>query len=603
MTRTAPATKETTGMLFDGESHDVFISYAREDSDWVRRNLYAPLLKSRTSEGRPPRVFFDVGEHGIRIGQDFQRAIDRAIEKARRFIPVYSSTYFQKEMCLYELDLARSRDVTFQEQLLLPILIDEAAVEKIPFAFKRLNFLSVKASPNWFGQLCQALELQPSTEELTLTFLDQPGDVRANHTLPVVRVAVQSEGAPIRYDDEITVQAENGRLLGTTTMTTREGVAAFDDLSVADVVGTTRLIARSLSAGETATDRFTVLSHAGRTGQLPREKPGQVTIPTSGEVVFFATGQHLAVIQPQRILAYTVDGQPILTEPLSVRAPIRLIRRRAGQLVLADWQGNVYLLCDDGRHREWRFGESASGFVVPGDVDIDNGQIYVSFWSGSIFRLQESGEVELVLNDNAGVQAMGVYEDQLYTCDFSGNLRVYRNKRLVNTATVEPTIWLLMGTPSCLVGVGEHKFYHISAGGTRVIDFDMPLSEIVSVYELSDLPIVIDTEGKGIRFDANLVINTLVHTQPGAEPVSADHAGIYCIFRNPDATRTLLVRDRIVFSHAQGCLAVNPQGQVFALGDQSSIQLYSESAFQELIRRKETEVGQAEHGDDRGTSS
>lgn len=582
-------------MLFNAEPHDVFISYAREDSDWVRQNLYVPLQKCRTAEGRPPRIFFDIGEDGIKIGQDFQTAIDQAIEKARRFIPVYSSSYFQKKMCLQELQLARTRDPNFQLQFLLPILIDQAAVEKVPFGFKLLNFLPADTDNQWFSKLCTALDLQPSGEVLTLRFLEHPGDVFANHTLPVVRIAVQSGGATTGYEEEVSICIEDGQLLGTTAIMTHDGVASFEDLSVADFVGQTRLVARSSTLGEVLSDPFTVYSPAPSSPAGPTvsksAQTGQVTIPHAGEVVFFATGRHLAVVQPNRLLAYSIEGQAILGDPLPIGSPIHLIRRRGGRLVLADWQGNVHLICDDGRHREWRFGDSASGFVVPADIDIDDEHIYIAFWSGVVFRLHESGSAELVLKDPAGIQALGLYESHLFTCDFAGNLRAYRDGRLVNTATVEPVIWLLVGTPTCLIGVGDQSFYHISSGGRRVIDFVMPLIKVAAAYELSDLPVVIDVDGKAIRFDTSLVINATVYTQPGAEPVSADNVGNYCIFRNPDGTRTLLIRDRIVFSHAQGCLAVSPQGDVFAMGDTSSIQLYSRAALEELIRSKEKRVG------------
>lgn len=579
-------------MLFDMEPHDIFISYAREDSEWVRQNLYQPLRACRTVQGRPPRIFFDVGEDGIQIGQNFQKAIDKAIEKARRFIPVYSATYFQKEMCLYELELARMRDLAFQRELLLPILIDEAGVEKIPFVFKPVNFLSVNTDRQWFLKLCLAMGLQQSAEELTLTFLEQPGDVFANHTLPVVRVAVQCGGVTEPYNEDITIRAEPGTLLGSTTVSMREGIASFDDLSLADAVDETRLIARSATLGEAMSEPFGVYS---RTTSMPTEaarpeEPGQVTIPAAGEAVFFATGRHLAIIQPQRLLAYSVEGRPILEQPLAIRTPLRLVRRRGGRLVVGDWHGNVHLICDDGRCREWRFGESAHGFVVPADIDIDEEYIYVSFWSGSVFRLADSGEAELVLKNPAGVQALGIYEDHVFTCDFAGNLHVYRNGRLVNSAMVEPVIWLLMGTPTGLVGVGDRNFYHISSGGRRVIDFAMPLQEVAAVDELSELPIVMDTDGKGIRFDSNLVISASIYTQPGAKPVSADNQGTYCVFRNPDATRTLLVGDRIVFSHARGCLAISPQGDRFAMGDESSTRILSREAMDDVILRAAKEV-------------
>ncbi|MFM9960667.1 MAG: toll/interleukin-1 receptor domain-containing protein [Planctomycetaceae bacterium] len=584
-------------MPIDSEPHDVFISYARQDTDWVKAHLYEPLLKCRTVAGRPPRVFFDIGEHGVRIGQDFIQAIANSMQKAKKVILVYSRSYFQKKMCLFEFNLALKLHVQDESGIVLPILIDEQAKQAIPFAASLFNYWPI-SDRDWFEKLRQSLELRLSNEVLSLTFLDQPGDVFANHTLPQVRVAIRCDKAPITYEEEISIRLENGQLLGGASQKTQQGVASFHDLSIAEPVEETRLIASSSAMGEIASQPFSVhprrkireepaadVSSVRGVAPLPR-----ATIPATGEVVFFGTGQHLAVIQPQRILAYAVDGRSIMTEPLRLRAPIRIIRRRAGRMVFADWQGNVHLLRDDGHHQEWRFGETSSGFIVPADVDLTDDQIFVAFWSGSVFCLEDSGTVRSVLNDPAGVQALGLLGDRLLTCDFSGNLRVYKNGQLINTVQLDPTIWLMKETPTALIAVGEHKVFHVSRDGARVIDDRLPLGQIAAVYELSNLPIVIDADGKGIQFDSSLVFSSPFFTQPGATPVSADDAGHFGICRNPDGTRTLLVHDqttfshRIVFSHADGSLAVSPQGELFALGDRSTTRLYARKEFEELIR-------------------
>lgn len=340
---------------------------------------------------------------------------------------------------------------------------------------------------------------------------------------------------------------EHGQLLGIANQLTQQGVASFHDLSIAEPVEETRLIASSPAVGDVSSQSFSVYPQrkireaaAADVSSVRGASPvPQATIPVTGEVVFFGREQHLAVIQPQRILAYAVDGRSIMTEPLRLRAPIRIIRRRAGRMVFADWQGNVHLLRDDGHHQEWRFGETSSGFIVPADVDLTDDQIFVAFWSDSVFCLEESGSAKLILNDPAGVQALGLLGDRILTCDFSGNLRVYKNGQLINTVQLEPTIWLLKETPTALIAVGEHKVFHVSRDGARVIDDRLPLGRVAAVYELSNLPIVIDTDGKGIQ---------------------------------------------IVFSYADGCLTVSPQGELFALGDRSTTRLYARKEFEELIR-------------------
>lgn len=577
--------------------HDVFISYAREDSEWVRTHLYEPLRRCRTADGRPPRVFFDVGEHGVQVGQDFLTAIESAIERVLKFVPVYSDRYFEKEMCFHELRLARTRDPLFDKQFLLPVLIDDHGAEKVPFSFRPLHYLR-HGDSEWFGKLCQSLGLRPSQEELALAFLDQPEDAFANHTLPPIRISAQSNGSVVQYDEQITLRAERGQLLGTTTVKLQGGLATFAGLSIANWSGTTCLVASCPTLGETASRSFNVVSRpifASASANTCGGGESQV-LNVSGEVVFFAGGRHLAVFRDDSVRTFSLDGRPLMPEPMAVHAPLRLVRRRNEDLVAADWEGNVYLVSTDGTCREWRFGQGAAGFIVPADVDLTEGQIHVAFWNGSIFRLDRTGAAEALAHDPAGVQAIGVHGDRIFTCDFAGNLRVYRNGRLVNTNAIEPVIWLLRETRNCLVAVGDRKFYHISPDGSRVIDFELPLAEVLAVYELSDQPVVMDVAGKAIRFNEELVVRSVHHAQAGAVPSSADDRGESVIFRHRDGTRTLSLGERVVFSHTGGCLAVNPQGDMFALGAEDSLRLYSRPAFMDLIRRQELAVRPASGG-------
>ena len=577
-------------MQTPSEPHDVFLSYAREDLAWVREHLYAPLLRTRTACGRPPRIFFDLGKDGIQVGQDFKKTIDNAIENVAKFVPVYSWKYFQKDMCIYELELAQSRDMNFCNQVLLPLLIDQAGAGKIPFAFRRLNYLSID-DPEWFKKLCAGLELLPYSEKITLAFLDPPGDVFANHTLPVVRVAVEDGGQRIGYEEEVKLAAASGQLLGTTTAKTKAGIATFDDLSIGDAVGKTRLIASATAAADVTSEPFHVFPRAASpvAAAQPVQAAAQVTLPSSGEVVFFQSGQHVAVLEENQASVYGVDGAPCGAVPL--RAPIRLVRRAVDHLVLADWAGNVYLLAADGNHNTWALGRPGAGFAVPADVDVQQGAIFAAFWNGAVYQLAADRQAELIHREADGIQATGVYGDRLYVADFAGNLRIYRNRRLVNSATLEPTIWLLAAAADCLVAVGERRFYHIAPDGARVRGFDMPLAELAAVYELSDRPVVTDVRGRGIRFDKDLAISSAVSVQPGARPVSADDGGRYCIFHNPDGTRTLLQRDRIVFSHAAGSLAVSPSGHLFALGDERQVLLYEERQLKQIIEQTGAAAG------------
>lgn len=222
------------------------------------------------------------------------------------------------------------------------------------------------------------------------------------------------------------------------------------------------------------------------------------------------------------------------------------------------------------------------GFAIPADADLVGNEIYIGFGRKFVSHFG-SGKVRALFEGSRRNSGFGVYGERVFTCDFSGNLRTYRNRRHVNTVAIERLVWSLQDAAECLIAVGDRQFYHMSLDGNRVLGFDMPIGNIQSVYELSALPVVMDTEGKGIRFNSNLVITSSILTQPGSQPVSADDAGDYCVLQNPDGTHTLQHRGRIVFSTSEGPLAISPLGKMFAMGEQQGIRIYTEKEFLKLV--------------------
>nr|MDQ3806043.1 toll/interleukin-1 receptor domain-containing protein [Acidobacteriota bacterium] len=220
--------------------YDVFISYAHEDRAWVSENLYKPLLRCQTADGRRPRVFFDIGDEGISIGESFMNVLVHAILNSKKFLPVYSRNYFDKKMCQYELTKAHQFDPGGESAKINPILIDPAVV--VPIAVNHIHYGNI-SSPDWFPRLCKSLGLIPAAEQTALKFLDQPADVTVSHTLPPLRVAVVCAERVVPREEQVTVAAEAGRLEGTLTVKTEGGVATFADLSMSTPVGATRLVA------------------------------------------------------------------------------------------------------------------------------------------------------------------------------------------------------------------------------------------------------------------------------------------------------------------------------------------------------------------------
>src|SRR5207249_39282 len=90
-----------------------------------------------------------------------------------------------------------------------PILIDPMARGLIPLSVKLIQYRSI-ASPGWFEELLEGLELQEVRERPRLRFPESVTDITVNHTLPPVHVELSG----VSGDEEVTISLEAGELQG-----------------------------------------------------------------------------------------------------------------------------------------------------------------------------------------------------------------------------------------------------------------------------------------------------------------------------------------------------------------------------------------------------
>jgi hypothetical protein len=549
--------------------HDVFISYAREDGQWVIENLYEPLLRCRTPTGERPRVFLDLG---MEPGLDWTEALSEAIEKARVFVPVYSSTYFSKRMCRWELTQA-----WIQDRKMSPVLIDLGAEESVPAKVANINYVYV-GRDDWFPMICRSAGLEPEQTPVELEFLDQPTDTFVNHTLAPVRVRVSAGGEPAPHEEEVTLSAEGAELSGTVSALTEGGVAEFRDLSLPNELERTRLVATAKGCEPAFSDSFAV-------HRQPAERVGEpaIAVANAEAALFFEDGGALAVLVPGRLAVYDLDGRELGGVELGGR--VRVIRSSGAALAVAEWTGDVHLAFADGRTAMWRF-RTDGRLTVPGDLAVRDDHAYVGFWDGAVHRLVPGEDAQHELQHDAGVQALAALDEALWVCGLDGALCRYRDGKVVESHALERAIHLLNAYGDCLVAVGDRRLYQVLLATSAV--YDEPLTELqlerpAGVFAGTDLPVVIDARGKGIRFDRELDPRRSFHTVAGAVPVSADRGGRYCAFRNPDGSLSLMVEDRVALTHPGGVLAVSPDGDRVALGDADGIKLLDAAALEQLV--------------------
>lgn len=558
---------------------DVFISYASEDRGWVEERIVRPLHRCRTVAGMIPSVFFDHDRHALEVGQSWSDALTESIRQSRSFVPIYSSRYFDKEMCRRELDTAYVLGTSGAPKI-APVLIDLTSQGKIPPKMLSLQFIAVDMQ-DWFQRLCDGLNLQASAEVLTLqvrTLL--PPTVIVNNTLPPIEVEVTTDSRARVRDVEITLSARRAELRGTVNAISRHGVAVFDDLSfVAPTERDILLLATADGCVSHASNPFRVVRPASVAA------PAGTRLITSGDPIFFAGGNELIVHRSDRFRVWTAEGKALGAE-LPITAPIRLMARDASMIGIADWTGRVRTLTASGETAEWTCAAPEDGLTIPGGLALAGGTAYVGFWNGDVYELRAGAPPRHMLHHPAGVQCLAVLGDSIALVDLSGRLTLYEEDRLIGgVETGEPCVHSLTAVAHSLILVGEHHLLKYLPASETLLKEPLRLAGIRGVLSDSETPVVCDVQGRGFRFDAGLTPRRRFQVPAGARPASADHHGEWAVFRQTDGTSLVLSGHRVVYTHA-GPLAVSPDGQRFAVGEAGGLRLVDRAELEDLIGRR-----------------
>jgi hypothetical protein len=548
---------------------DVFISYAREDSDWVKEHLYEPLLTCKTAAATRPVVFLDVAKEGIPSGRNFYDFIAEAMQRSRHIVPVYSATYFQKPMCDYELKLALGLHVQGRGQL-HPVLLEEAATAHIPYTVSQINWYPAEW-PDWFERLCDDLQLTVERTPPSLRFRSDVEEITERHTLPPVEVAVvdPQSAAVLSSAEALTIRAVGAEVQGTLVVESEGGIASFRDLSFASAAPEVRLVAEAPGCEPAVSAAFRVKPAA------PVALDGQPRrIAARGLPVFFPDGQTLAVAGDGRVAAFAADGSSLAEAPLPGR--VRAWARGETAIAVADWSGHVVLLGEDGGVRSFDLRTDDHALSVPGALSFAGDRVDVGMWNGTVWALSlDEPEPQRLLEHPAGVQALAAAGDRRLVGGLDGSLTVYSSGGTAERHSLEPLLLALRAWPDCAVAVGEQKVHRLSLRARNVLHQELPLGETSGALLDGELGVAVDGEGRGVRFDSELNIRAGFHVARGARPVAVDRTGSAVAFAYADGSYVLMVDDRVVFSSSSGALTISPDGLRVALDDGGAIRVAS----------------------------
>jgi hypothetical protein len=120
--------------MSERERFDIYISYASEDSAFVRE-----LVPALRDQGL--RIWYDEGE--IRIGERFLRTIEDGLEHSRYFLLILSRAYFKRPWALFETGVALARG---GKQHVLPVYLGVEPGELTKYSPVLANTVGISAA-------------------------------------------------------------------------------------------------------------------------------------------------------------------------------------------------------------------------------------------------------------------------------------------------------------------------------------------------------------------------------------------------------------------------------------------------------------------------
>lgn len=554
--------------LAQAEQWDVFISYARENYIQAK-DLLDALLECVTESGRPPRIYLDVSSNGTPPGVDWQSYITTTLRNTRYFVVLYSTTYFKKQVCQWELNEALKLDLS-EAGRLIPLLIDPGAIEHVPFSASKINWTPT-TRPHWLDEVRAAVRLTAVETRPALGFARPVADAVAGHTLPPVEVAVAlPESRAGRFvADVVTIGVEPGDagLTGTLTVPVVDGKAVFADLVLQKPADQVTLLAEAPGCEGAQTKVFAV--RAPETQVSWDDAPGRRILGARGRPILFPNGQSVAILDQGTLSVHGPSGELVGSAECGRRP--RLRARGRTLLAIADWSGRVVLAGPDGKLRTWDVPVPEDArYTVPGALAFDGDSLYVGTWRGEVWMLTLDGTTERILEYPGGIQALAVASGDLLVAGFDGRLIRYRAGRAGQAHELEPLLHCVCVVRDFAIVVGEERVYRLNLADDRLVRVKLPIRTIVGVLPGGELTTVTDVSGQVVSFDTELAVAAGFHTVPGTLPVDSALGGRLLVLEHPDGSHAL-AREACTGYVGAHPLAISPDGRWVAASDGDSV--------------------------------
>jgi hypothetical protein len=138
-----------------GFRYDVFLSFVREDREWVMQNLYEPLRECQAAGGRSLRICLDWKDSEIELGQKSLKGLGEAIAASRQIVVASSRSYIANSMGRWRLMWMANLEAASERVVLI-------LLEPVPEGDVALGptWLEIRGVADWMARA-----LDPQQEE------------------------------------------------------------------------------------------------------------------------------------------------------------------------------------------------------------------------------------------------------------------------------------------------------------------------------------------------------------------------------------------------------------------------------------------------------
>lgn len=174
------------------KKYDAFISYAHQDSEFVRR------LSDRLMENGFT-IFF--AERDIAAGAELAESLNRAVVDAKYVLVIMSQAYFRSRWAKMEWQLALNEEVNQPKPKVIPLLIEDCEIPAMLATKVYADFRTEEAFNQAFPQLATILREDPTVPE-------QPTGLRLERTIGSVSPDLQDSAELRSMVEELKAKVE-----------------------------------------------------------------------------------------------------------------------------------------------------------------------------------------------------------------------------------------------------------------------------------------------------------------------------------------------------------------------------------------------------------